>query len=209
MTLATRQWHEVPPRRGAFSALNPADLGMWEDRLRFDRRRAERHQSPAVAAITEAVDRRGRELGAAAIVLTGSTARGKRTRVSDLDYHVIGASPDIRDLPEEIDLYCDEPSELLAKLRAGDDFAHWSVWYGCILFDSGPLRSAARYVAECDAWPDAAGSCVRRRLRSTSPNGSSKAGITSLRWSRSGVPSHSLPAGICSRTMCSPSPVTN
>lgn len=41
-----------------------------------------------------------------------------------------------------------------AKLRDGDDFAHWSVWYGCVLFDSGVMREAARYIAEHDVWPD-------------------------------------------------------
>ena len=41
-----------------------------------------------------------------------------------------------------------------AKLRDGDDFAHWSVWYGCVLFDSGVMGEAAEYVAVHDAWPD-------------------------------------------------------
>jgi hypothetical protein len=75
--------------------------------------------------------------------------------VSDLDYHVIGAtSLRVTDLPADIDLYADDVDRFWAKLRKGDDFAHWSVWYGCVLFDSGVIREAVTYVAEHDAWPD-------------------------------------------------------
>lgn len=127
------------------------------------RRRASRHQSPELAAITEAVQERARSAGAAAVVLSGSTARGRRTSISDLDYHVVGiAALQVADLPEDIDLYADELDRFWAKLRDGDDFAHWSVWYGCVLFDSGVMREAARYVAEHDAWPD-----PERKLRQT------------------------------------------
>lgn len=127
---------------------------VWSERLRFDHDRASRHQSPELAAITKAVRERARSAGAAAVVLSGSTVRGRRTSVSDLDYHVVGiASLQVADLPEDIDLYADELDRFWAKLRDGDDFAHWSVWYGCVLFDSGVMREAARYVAEHDAWP--------------------------------------------------------
>ncbi len=78
----------------------------------------------------------------------------RRTRVSDVDYHVIGAtSLRVTDLPADIDLYADDVDRFRAKLRKGDDFAHWSVWYGCALFDSGVIREAVAYVAEQDAWP--------------------------------------------------------
>jgi len=74
---------------------------------------------------------------------------------------VIGpARPWIADLQEDIDLYADGVERFWTKLRAGDDFAHWSVWYGCILFDTGVMHGAATYVAEQDAWPDPA-----RKLR--------------------------------------------
>ena len=76
-----------------------------------------------------------------AMVLSGSTARGRRTRLSDVDYHVIGAtSLRVTDLPADIDLYADDVDRFWAKLRKGDDFAHWSVSYGCELFDSGVIR---------------------------------------------------------------------
>jgi hypothetical protein len=77
-----------------------------------------------------------------------------------LDYHVIGGTPDIEGLSSEIDLYSDEPDVFLAKLFKGDDFAHWTLRYGCILFDAGVLRQAAAAAIERDLWPDA-----ERKLR--------------------------------------------
>jgi hypothetical protein len=89
------------------------------------------------------------------MILSGSTARGRRTQVSDVDYHVIGVSSlRVADLPADIDLYADDVDRFWSKLRKGDDFAHWSVWYGCVLFDSGVMQEAAAFVAEQDAWPD-------------------------------------------------------
>ena len=155
MTTMTRTWESLAPQRGALARLHSADVEAWPERLRFDHERARRHQSPKLAAITDAVQERAQSAGAAAVVLSGSTARGRRTSVSDLDYHVIGiTSLQVADLPEDIDLYADELDRFWAKLRDGDDFAHWSVWYGCVLFDSGVMREAARYIAERDAWPD-------------------------------------------------------
>jgi len=123
--------------------------------LRFDRERAAANQSAELTAITAVAIERARDAGAAAMVLSGSTARGRRTGVSDVDYHVIGASSlRVTDLPADIDLYADEVDRFWTKLRKGDDFAHWSVWYGCLLFDSGVIREAVTYVAEHDAWPD-------------------------------------------------------
>ncbi|HEX4753658.1 MAG TPA: hypothetical protein VH268_12225 [Solirubrobacterales bacterium] len=113
-----------------------------------------------MAGITNVLEKRAREAGALAFVLTGSTARGRRTRVSDLDYHVIGGSPpDLSDLPEDIDLYTDDPERFRAKLRRGDDFAHWTVRYGCVLLDSGVIGEADAWIAETNSWPDA-----RRKL---------------------------------------------
>lgn len=156
MRTMTMTWQQLPPRRGALGRLRPSDRDVWSERLRFDRERAARYQSDELADITEVVRERARAAGAQAVVLSGSTARGQRTRVSDLDYHVIGASSlRIADLPQDIDLYADEVDRFWAKLRRGDDFAHWSVWYGCVVFDSGVMREAASFVAEQNAWPDA------------------------------------------------------
>jgi predicted nucleotidyltransferase len=155
MTSVTKTWRQLAPERGALAEMQPGDLQVWAERLDFDRERAERHQSDDLASVTDAVLERARAAGVEAVVLSGSTARGHRTRESDLDYHVIGASSlDVADLPQEIDLYADEMDRFWRKLRAGDDFAHWSVWYGCVLFDSGVMREAAAFVADRDAWPD-------------------------------------------------------
>lgn len=155
MTTMARTWQQLAPTRGGLSQLAPGDPDAWAARLRFDRERAASNQSAELAAITEVAIGRAQDAGAAAMVLSGSTARGRRTRVSDVDYHVIGAtSLRVTDLPADIDLYADDVDRFWAKLRQGDDFAHWSVWYGCVLFDSGVLREAATYVAEQDAWPD-------------------------------------------------------
>jgi predicted nucleotidyltransferase len=155
MTPATKTWQQLAPKRGALAQLQPGDMQVWADRLDFDRERAERHQSDDLASVTDAVLKRARAADAEAVVLSGSTARGRRTRVSDLDFHVIGASSlHVADLPQDIDLYADEVDRFWKKLREGDDFAHWSVWYGCVLFDSGVMREAASFVAQHDAWPD-------------------------------------------------------
>lgn len=151
----TTTWQELTPERGALGRLALGDRDAWVERLRFDSERAARNQSSELAAITEVVRARAQEAGATALVLSGSTARGRRTRVSDLDYHLIGAAPlRLSDLPADIDLYADGVDRFWAKLREGDDFAHWSVWFGCVLFDSGAMREAATFVAEQDAWPD-------------------------------------------------------
>lgn len=148
-------WRQLAPQRGALARVRPGDRDVWNERLSLDKERADRHQSGDLAAITEAVQERARTAGAAAIVLSGSTARGRRTRVSDLDYYVVGVSAlRVADLPQDIDLYADSVDRFWGKLRQGDDFAHWSIWYGCVLFDSGVIREAAAFVAEQDAWPD-------------------------------------------------------
>jgi hypothetical protein len=148
-------WQQLAPRRGALARLGPADPDVWSERLRLDRDRAARNQSPELAAVTQAVRERALAAGAEAVVLSGSTARGRRSRVSDLDYHVVGVdSLGVTDLHQDIDLYSDEVDRFWAKVKSGDDFAHWSIWYGCVLFDSGVLRAAATFVAEHDRWPD-------------------------------------------------------
>src|ERR1700712_1125113 len=100
MTTMTRNWQQLAPQKGALSQLAPGDSDAWAARLRFDRERAASNQSAELAAITEVAIGRARDAGAVAMVLSGSTARGRRTRVSDVDYHVIGAtSLRVTDLP--------------------------------------------------------------------------------------------------------------
>ncbi len=155
MTPNVETWQQLPPQRGALRRLRPGDPDVWAERLVFDRLRADRHQSAGLMAITDVALERARNGGAQAVVLSGSTARGRRSHVSDLDYHLIGLSSlRIADLPQDVDLYADGVDRFWAKLKQGDDFAHWSVWYGCVLFDSGVMREAATFVAEQDGWPD-------------------------------------------------------
>ncbi|HEU5104502.1 MAG TPA: hypothetical protein VFU11_01545 [Solirubrobacterales bacterium] len=160
MTTLTKSWHQPAPTRQGLGELRPPNAEVWESRLFQDRKRVVANQSHDLLQITRAIEARSYEVGADALVLTGSTARNRRTRVSDLDYHVIGGNPDPGGLPSEIDLYSDEPDVFLAKLFRGDDFAHWTLRYGCILFDDGVLRKAANEAISHDLWPD-----VERKLR--------------------------------------------
>src|SRR5215467_2262110 len=160
MTTLIKSWRQPASTRRGLTELPPPDQELWNSRLVLDRKRAAANQSEALMKITRAIEARSRELGAAALVLTGSTARNRRTKVSDLDYHVIGGKPDVEGLPADIDLYSDEPSAFLAKLFKGDDFAHWTLRNGCILFDTDVLRQAAITAIEQDLWPDS-----ERKLR--------------------------------------------
>lgn len=160
MTTLIKSWRQPAPTRKGLAELRPPDPELWKSRLLLDRERAAANQSDALRGITRAIEARSHELGAHALVLTGSTARNRRTKVSDLDYHVIGRKPDVEGLPSDIDLYGDEPNGFLAKLFKGDDFAHWTLRYGCILFDNDVLRQAAIVAIEQDLWPDS-----ERKLR--------------------------------------------
>jgi hypothetical protein len=95
VTRVARKWKQPAPVRGALGELDVAEAGVWTDRLRFDRTRAVRDQPAELAAITAAVEARSQAVGARALILSGSTTRARRTRVSDLDYHVIGGRPEI------------------------------------------------------------------------------------------------------------------
>jgi len=155
MTTVARKCREPAPVRGALSEIDVAEADVWTDRLRSDRVRAARNQPLDLAAITATVEASSRDVGAHALILSGSTARARRTRVSDLDYHVIGGRPEMGSAAEDVDLYCDDAETFMAKLRSGDDLVHWSVWYGCVLFDDGVVQSAATHIAHHGRWPDA------------------------------------------------------
>lgn len=155
MTTLTKTWRQPAPTRSGLLELGPPDPERWRSRLLLDGERAAANQSVALMEITRAIEERSRELGADALVLTGSTARNRRTKVSDLDYHVIGERPSVESLPSDIDLYNDGPDQFVAKMLRGDDFVHWTLRYGCILFDNGVLHKAAITAIERDLWPDA------------------------------------------------------
>lgn len=125
----------------------------WARRMRDDRERAKRNQSHEQQAITATVMTRALKLGAQAIALTGSTARRRRTAISDLDYHVVGERPDLTDLPGEVDVVASSAARFRTLLADGDDFGQWTLRYGCILYDEGVMRDAARFVINKDLWP--------------------------------------------------------
>jgi hypothetical protein len=104
----------------------------------------------------DAVTMRARESGATALLLTGSTARGTRTAISDLDYHLVGEPIATDDLAGELDLHVVSPTLLNARLREGDDFTQWSLRFGCVVFDEGIVRESVQLVAEQRLWPDPA-----------------------------------------------------
>jgi hypothetical protein len=137
-----------------------SDAG-WARRMREDRDRAERSQTPAQQAITATVMRRAIALGASGFALTGSTARKRRTAISDLDYHVIGRRPDVSDLPGDVDVVATSAVRFRSRLIEGDDFIQWTLRCGCILYDAGAMRNGVRLVVERDLWPSG-----RRKLES-------------------------------------------
>lgn len=127
----------------------------WKAKLAADAERARRNQTLRQLRITEQVLGRAIEAGALAVALTGSTARNRRTAISDLDYHVVGERPDVSDLPADVDIYASSAERLWAKLRSGDDFIQWTLRCGCILFDTGIMREALRCVVTKALWPSA------------------------------------------------------
>lgn len=129
-----------------------SDAG-WSRRLQADQARAHRYQSREQRDVTVAVMSRARALGAEGFALTGSTARRRRTAISDLDYHVIGKRPDLSDLPGDVDVVASTPTQFHSQLGNGDDFAQWTLRYGCILYDAGVMRDGVRLVVEGHLWP--------------------------------------------------------
>jgi hypothetical protein len=131
-----------------------SDAG-WARRMRDDRARAERCQTPEQRAITSALMHRAIDLGASAFALTGSTVRRRRTAISDLDYHIIGRRPDVSDLPGDVDVIAMSGARFRERLMDGDDFVQWTLRCGCVLHDGGPMRDGIRLMVEMDIWPDA------------------------------------------------------
>jgi hypothetical protein len=131
-----------------------ADDHAWQEKIARDRERADRNQTPAQRALTEVLLERARASGAEAFALTGSTARNRRTTISDLDYHVVGTRPRHDDLREEIDIYAGDVDRFWTKLRSGDDFVQWTLRFGCILFDRGTFRAGLNAMVTENIWPD-------------------------------------------------------
>lgn len=127
----------------------------WRARIDADRVRAERLQTPEQRALTAELLARAQATGASAVALTGSTARGRRTAISDLDYHVVGPRPDTAGLPADVDVVAETEARLRERLEEGDDFPQWTLRFGCILVDrEGSMQRAAELIERAALWPD-------------------------------------------------------
>ncbi len=131
-----------------------SDDQKWAAKLDRDRARAHRNQTTPQREITEIIVSRSLAIGADGVALTGSTARDRRTSISDLDYHVVGQRPKVNDLPGDVDVYAGDADHFWKKLRGGDDFVQWTLRLGCILHDSGIFRAGLEAIAREGLWPD-------------------------------------------------------
>jgi hypothetical protein len=130
------------------------DDAVWTRRLERDRRLARRRQTTKLAVVTRELLRRSLDAGALSFVLTGSTALDRRTPVSDVDYYVVGRRPRSPETDEEIDLYAVDLAGFRQRLDAGDDYLHWTLRFGLVLHDAGPIRWALGRTAREKLWPD-------------------------------------------------------
>jgi hypothetical protein len=128
----------------------------WSERLAADQASLSRRLPSELRPLHDTVVARAQEARVRGLILTGSTARARRTEISDLDYHVIGTPIPASDLSRELDLHVLSDTELEAAILSGDDFVQWSLRLGLIVLDDGVLRHAARLVAEHRPWPDVA-----------------------------------------------------
>lgn len=126
----------------------------WERRLSRDLRAIERLVPTGLRDLHATVVARARDAEAHGLVLSGSTARRRRTEISDLDYHVVGRKIDTCDLSAELDLHVLSTRELEVDVLAGDDFVQWSLRFGRVIFDDGTLLQALRLMADRRPWPD-------------------------------------------------------
>ncbi|MEN3282725.1 MAG: hypothetical protein V7607_3865 [Solirubrobacteraceae bacterium] len=131
-----------------------SDDDAWRRRLIADAQAIRRFLPARLRPVHGAVVRRARLVEAKALILSGSTARGRRTAISDLDYHLVGPKIKADDLPHELDLHVLSKDRLEAEILAGDDFVQWSLRFGCVLSDDGTLREALRLIANRRPWPD-------------------------------------------------------
>lgn len=127
----------------------------WNERMATDRSRATKNQTAELRAITDEVLSRARRANALAFALTGSTARARRTAISDLDYHLVGEGPDLQGLPADVDLVADSLERFQRRLAENDDFVHWTLRHGCVLYDPHDLFGDAYLrIRDSRLWPD-------------------------------------------------------
>jgi hypothetical protein len=80
--------------------------------------------------------------------------RKSRTEISDLDYLLVGIKIRTDDLSPQLDMHVVSPVALPERVREGDDFVHWSLRLGCVVFDSGVVSVSRDMVASDQLWPD-------------------------------------------------------
>jgi hypothetical protein len=112
---------------------------------------------PRLHAAHDLVCDRAIATNAEALLLTGSTARGSRTSISDLDYHIIGVTIPQEDLPADLDIHVVSPATFGIRLEEGDDFTQWSLRFGRVIFDNGIARDSLRRIEQLGLWPDVRG----------------------------------------------------
>ena len=125
-----------------------------EIRVLRDRHLAAIRQPDEIKPITSELLARSRAKRARSFVLTGSTALEARTHVSDLDFYIVGPKPALPESEEELDVYSISEDEFRWRILAGDDYAHWTVRFGLVLHDLGPIDWAARKISQDRLWPD-------------------------------------------------------
>lgn len=145
----------VRERTVALAPVGPGE-DTWLARIDSDAHQIARCLPEHLKEVHEAVVKRTAAGGGEALILSGSTARRSRTAISDLDYHLIGDPIETTDLSRELDLHVLSFAELEAALLAGDDFVQWSLRFGLVVFDHGPVRDALALVARRNLWPDSA-----------------------------------------------------
>ena len=132
----------------------PLDEASWRDRLRRDAAAIGTYLPAELRSLHRAVVTRTRAAGAAGLILTGSTARGRRTAISDVDYHLVGPKIATHDLSLALDLHVLSAAGLEEAILSGDDFVQWSLRFGHIVLDDGVLREGLRTIVERRPWPD-------------------------------------------------------
>jgi hypothetical protein len=156
----------------------------WTRRLERDAAEIARRLPTELVHLHSAVVDRAGDAAAHRLILSGSTARSRRTRISDLDYHLIGPQLFTRDLSSQLDLHSLTPAELDAHILAGDDFVQWSLRFGLIVFADGHLRRAAAMIATPSGGPTRIASADTRRRPPTSRAAWSHPVTRTPRWSR-------------------------
>ncbi len=85
--------------------------------------------------------------------MTGSTVRGRRTGMSDLDLMIVGVRPDVSGIHQDVDVCALDAETFWRRLREGDDYVLWTLRFGWLLHDEGILHAGARYVEQIGQQP--------------------------------------------------------